>query len=1240
MAEAFEFPHFITTRYRKDSQTEAQFLADAARMLGKARRQFTQFADEAQQTLNRAISIPRNAGGSLDLNITELRSAAAAQDARAIAAREVANATMAAARAEGVYSQEMRETIAAARALATSEEQLSAAMAAQLRVSQQVQAQLDRTKSSTEAVVLAQRKGTDAFGAVTNSARANRVAFVQLGQQMQDVTIQAQMGTSAFTIFAQQVPQAAFALSGLTGAAGTTAARVGKLATFLSGPWGAAIFAATAVLGPFIYSMFKAGEEAEKVDRSHQALVTVLNDTTASYEEVTEALEAYNNQQERSVAVTMMSLNAQMAAVQANYDEAISKRTLLAAELERIAGFSKDPTFAEGNAAYAGVLRNQDADIAANEARIASLRAARSNTGVEVATRGAQIANDPAAAIRDRYESARQGLAALNLDVDQLTAAYTRLGQQEAAALDSLKERNTRGRRDTSARDAERLADFGDRAAESIQRINERFDEQPRLIDQASQATRQLDDIIAELSERQPVNFQQMIADAQEAKEVIQDALVRPIEEMIEASERRQQIQQLTLAGREDEAEVLQIMWGLEEKLGAQAWEHLGVVRDMVETEREVTEEIERRLAIQKAYLGATQSIRGELESLFAGDGANFRKIARQLQSQVFVEEMFGEALRQIDREVKSSFDDQTDYIEQNFRRAQEAAALLAETHIEVARAMANPGYRPNLPAGVPANDNTTYKGDPDTVLVSGKRRDANTVAGMDPDTYFNSVGKNLARPIIEALELQIGQRLPAELSGLLSGGISGYLSAGPVGGVLGALQGLFPDAGFEGLFGGAQTGSQINGLLGMFGINGSGTGAAIGGAIGSALPIPGGQIVGSLAGSLLGKAGLGPRQLGLLLGGGITYGLMSLAGIGGAKYGTASFGGGDMSVTGSGAKRRTGASDIGDSFQESLDAILEQLDAQMGDFAVSIGTYNDKYRVDTTGKSGKLKKGKNVTTFEDAAAAQTAALMDAIADGAIKGLSEGQKNYLLAAKDLEKALGDVLEFRSVFDRLKAYKDPVGAALDELDDEFSRLADLFEDMGASAAEYAQLEELYGIERAQAIKDATEQMTGSLRALLDELNMGDNGLSLRDRQANALDEYGALKVRVEAGDTTAFDDFSEAAKVLLDIERQMFGSQSGYFSRFDEVRGVASGALSEQEAITNAALNRDSPFTRGGSSAANDNTLIAAIDRNGNAQLEQFVAMNDNLARIGMLLAAQGGSKKQKLAAFDAFASNW
>ena len=257
------------------------------------------------------------------------------------------------------------------------------------------------------------------------------------------------------------------------------------------------------------------------------------------------------------------------------------------------------------------------------------------------------------------------------------------------------------------------------------------------------------------------------------------------------------------------------------------------------------------------------------------------------------------------------------------------------------------------------------------------------------------------------------------------------------------------------------------------------------------------------------------------------------------------------------------------------------------------------------------------------------AAMLDLINDGVIAGLSDAEQRLLKAGKDIEKALQDVLDFRGVFDALREIKDPLGAALDDLDSEFGNLIDVFDRAGASTAEYAELEELYGIERSKVIEEAGRRVTGALQDLLDDLNIGDSGLSLRERQANAEAQYDVLADRVRAGDTTAFDDFAESARELLAIERDIFGSQQGYFDRFDEVRGLSQGALTDQQRAIDEATNRDNPFASGG---PGDAPLIGTIDR-GNGEivdrLERVAGgidvLNENFARFGNFYATRAAS---------------
>jgi hypothetical protein len=85
-----------------------------------------------------------------------------------------------------------------------------------------------------------------------NTAQQSRL----LGYQISDIGVQLSAGTSPFLVLAQQGPQVANALEGARGA-------VGRFATFLSGPYGAAVLAATTLLGVWLS---KTKEAADTVD--------------------------------------------------------------------------------------------------------------------------------------------------------------------------------------------------------------------------------------------------------------------------------------------------------------------------------------------------------------------------------------------------------------------------------------------------------------------------------------------------------------------------------------------------------------------------------------------------------------------------------------------------------------------------------------------------------------------------------------------------------------------------------------------------------------------------------------------------------------------------------------------------------------------------------------------------------------------------------------------------------------
>ena len=316
---------------------------------------------------------------------------------------------------------------------------------------------------------------------------------------------------------------------------------------------------------------------------------------------------------------------------------------------------------------------------------------------------------------------------------------------------------------------------------------------------------------------------------------------------------------------------------------------------------------------------------------------------------------------------------------------------------------------------------------------------------------------------------------------------------------------------------------------------------------------------------------------------------------------------GGSLGVagtTGNSKSRKSSSVSNANTVIDQINSIAEQLgatvDASLG--SVSIGLRKKQYLIDSSGQ-GKTK-GSTVTKFgegeEGQLAAARAAALDLINDGVIVGLRAGSQKLLANAKSLEDGLSKALSFQSVFDRLKQKEDPVGSALDTVDREFTRLRNIFMEAGASSAEYADLEKLYGLERAEAFKEASEQVSASLKDFYNSLTAGNDARSLKERQEAALKEFDPLAARVASGDKGAYDDFAQIAQQLLEIERQIHGSQSGYFTRLDQVTNLTKTRVDADTNVTSMANMRPGIF--GSASPNNDTAPIVGAIMGGNADL--------------------------------------
>lgn len=324
----------------------------------------------------------------------------------------------------------------------------------------------------------------------------------------------------------------------------------------------------------------------------------------------------------------------------------------------------------------------------------------------------------------------------------------------------------------------------------------------------------------------------------------------------------------------------------------------------------------------------------------------------------------------------------------------------------------------------------------------------------------------------------------------------------------------------------GAEIGAVVNAGMNAIGIKSSNAGAQIGGAIGSAFGGPLGAIAGSIVGGLIGGMFMKTKQASA-----------TISSIGGQAVVSA--------VKGNDAKFRESANSMANGLIKSLANIAEQLGGQLGGaVSLSIGQRKKDFVVDPTGKG--RTKGAGVINFgEDQAAAIAYATQLAIQQGIITGLSAGANTLIKAGGDLQAQLDKALKFDQVFKDLRKETDPLGAALAELSTEFDKLQVIFKEAGASAADYAALEELYAIKRRKATMEA-ERPRRELEIQLMELS-GDAAGALaaqRKLELAAMDEsLRGLQMQVYAmqdlrGQLDAADSrLADAEQALAEARRR-------------------------------------------------------------------------------------------------------
>lgn len=401
------------------------------------------------------------------------------------------------------------------------------------------------------------------------------------------------------------------------------------------------------------------------------------------------------------------------------------------------------------------------------------------------------------------------------------------------------------------------------------------------------------------------------------------------------------------------------------------------------------------------------------------------------------------------------------------------------------------------------------------------------------------------------------GARIGAKSSGGIAQALSGMsgivrtigsqvgASNTPMGRTLGKIS-----AGLGKAAGGAAMGAEIAGLAKAIGYKKfSTTGAQVGGAIGSFLPIPGGQIIGSIVGGVIG-------------------GLFKKTKSGSSTIGMGKDG---IEITGSGGNSKNfkeAAKGAGNNIIGGLNQIAEMLGGSLGSFGnITIGQRHGDWRVNATGTS--LKKKKGARDFDDdEAAAVTYAIFLAIKKGAITGLSDATSRVLkqITEDNMDATIKAAMTYEGLVKQAALIADPIKGAFSEFIKGTQRTMETLKKAGYTYEELMGLQSVF----AEQQKQMLVELTKGYRAFLEEITKGPNsGKTIFAQFQDAYSNFNTLK----ASSTTTQDQFTEAGSKLFDLARQVYGSATPEFEAIKaELVKATEVAIDKAESGITDALN--------------------------------------------------------------------
>lgn len=1085
-------------------------------------------------------------------------------------------------------------------------------------------------------VVEAQQRAERAGGANVRSLGEQALGARMLGQQFQDMSLMLTMsGVSAESVlraFSVQAGQTALAVEqmGVKGAIGRTAA-------FLGSPWGAVILGATMILGPLVLKTFEfanaaeeAGKSAEHAAEGADAYGEAQSSLAKLIDLTTGALKSHNVTLAESIRLEAVFRKQQGQAEVATAEKAIR------AKADSVSSTPYGGTYMGPGGPGGGTveLTNPGFKAIADKFLAGGFNTKEDTTGI----RGARIELEKLAGASGKLDGKNvydfaNSLLDLSKAREKVNAADAEINAIDGKGIAAQLKPYEKPKKPKKAKSTAALDEFGRDTADRIASITEAFSQTPPAVQQADKAVRQLDDLIDDLARKKPPNFEDLIvsakaakqtvetgllrslsdaykapetlaqkaapalkaiddviarlsqsqapgfekllADARAARGVIEEGLNRPLTDYLKTQDQSLAITRLQAQGQIDQAEALRITFALEERMKPLREDQKEAILASVQALRAEQREVDVLRQKTQIYVDAVSSVEGAVreatQAWVRGDLGQFIKTPGKLldafatlKGQKLFEDLFGDMFRDLKdqasgtsviKDASARMAASVDQVTASTGRTTQALDSLARSASSAAGAVSSSaGGAGTVQIGTKIGDAIAANLNPE-IVVTGKRKEA-----MTPDSLIAKATGGIATSIASIF--------------------TNKETAKNIGGSIGKFAGENIGKGLSG----AATGSMVAGLGNALGIKMSGTGAQIGGAIGSFIPIPGGDIIGSVLGGLVGN-------------------LFKSTPRGSAQITSVDQ---KANVSGNSAEVKTDLGNLAGSVQGALSKIASTLGADVGSFAVSINKYKDSYRVDPSGGTsvgGKYGDRDGVLKFDnnDAEGAVRAAIANAISDGAIKGLSGAVQKALGSSSDIDKALQEALKVSNV-------EDLLGGVSGQLTKSFKAFEKEAADRLRIAREYGfdivQVEAANAKERVALTDKLMDQQVGSLKRLVDELTSGSmfEGSAV-DRRTALLDSITKAQADVQAGVDGAGDKLASLYEQLNSVSKEVYGTTGGFAVDRAAIVDQARAAIAKVNADVSAAQQR-----------ASDPALTAtnaALDEN-NDQNAKVIAQNEQI----------------------------